>query len=373
MKQTLFRHLSNLPGWRTKRKIMVIESDDWGSIRMPSLRTFEELEQAGIDVSSGDSLRYNQNDTLAGAEDLEALYDTLRSIENTHGKRPVFTAVSLVANPDFEKIKSSGFQEYHHELFPNTLERYEKASAMKLWKQGVEEHLFVPEFHGREHLNVAQWMRALQQGAKDTRKAFDYGCWGFKPQNGNTYQAAFYLDQAKDLALQEKAIEEGLSLFKELHGYDASFFVPPNGPINNQLEKVAADWDIQYMSSPKVQYESLGDGQTKRHFRWLGKQNQHGQRYITRNAFFEPNSPGKDRVGGCLKEIEIAFQWGKPAIISSHRANYIGSLREQNRKEGLKGLHQLLSSICKRWPQVEFMTSPELGALIRSEKEGTTE
>ena len=30
------RNLSNLPGWRTSRKIVVIESDDWGTIRMPS-------------------------------------------------------------------------------------------------------------------------------------------------------------------------------------------------------------------------------------------------------------------------------------------------------------------------------------------------
>ena len=43
-KAKLMRNLSNLPGWRTKRKIVVIESDDWGSIRMPSKRAYEELK-----------------------------------------------------------------------------------------------------------------------------------------------------------------------------------------------------------------------------------------------------------------------------------------------------------------------------------------
>lgn len=36
LKDTAKRHFLNLPGWHTRRKIVVIESDDWGSIRMPS-------------------------------------------------------------------------------------------------------------------------------------------------------------------------------------------------------------------------------------------------------------------------------------------------------------------------------------------------
>ena len=45
LKSLLTVHASNIPGWRTKRKIVVIESDDWGSIRMPSLKVFETLNQ----------------------------------------------------------------------------------------------------------------------------------------------------------------------------------------------------------------------------------------------------------------------------------------------------------------------------------------
>lgn len=41
MLRTVIKNFSNLPGWRTNRKIVVIESDDWGSIRMPSLTILE--------------------------------------------------------------------------------------------------------------------------------------------------------------------------------------------------------------------------------------------------------------------------------------------------------------------------------------------
>jgi hypothetical protein len=35
------KNLLHLPGWYTKRKIVVFENDDWGSIRMTSLSIFD--------------------------------------------------------------------------------------------------------------------------------------------------------------------------------------------------------------------------------------------------------------------------------------------------------------------------------------------
>ena len=74
IKQNLSRNLSNLPGWRTKRHIVVIESDDWGSIRMSSKESFHKLKQARIDV---DKNHYNTNDALESNTDLEMLMEIL--------------------------------------------------------------------------------------------------------------------------------------------------------------------------------------------------------------------------------------------------------------------------------------------------------
>lgn len=51
-KSLLSVHVSNIPGWRTNRKIVVIESDDWGSIRMSSLEAFKNLLKAGNERGS---------------------------------------------------------------------------------------------------------------------------------------------------------------------------------------------------------------------------------------------------------------------------------------------------------------------------------
>lgn len=68
----------------------------------------------------------------------------------------------------------------------------------------------------------------------------------------------------------------------------------------------------------------------------------------------------------CLKHIDIAFKWNKPAVISIHRLNFMGGLDVTNFERGLKHLSTLLKEIVKRWPDVEFMASEELGVLIQS-------
>lgn len=362
----LIKNISNLPGWRTNRKIVVIESDDWGSIRMPSNLVRENLEAKNIPMGSQERQRYTNFDTLADETDFEALYGLLTKFRDINENHPMFTAVSVVANPDFEKIKSSNFEEYFYEPFPTTLQKYNYRNAFDMWQEGVKQHLFVPQFHGREHLNVQVWMRHLQKKDRDTLISFDNECWGYANKNefNIDYQAAFDLEMGSDIGYQEAVIREGLLLFEKIHGYKADFFVPPNGPFNNKLENIAALGGIKYMSTSKIQSEPQGEGKQKKRLHWLGQKNKQDQFYITRNCFFEPSAEGKDWVGSCLKDIDNAFKWKKPAVISSHRVNYIGVLNEVNRTNGLLQLKKLLTQIQERWPDVEFITSSQLGDLL---------
>jgi len=56
------------------------------------------------------------------------------------------------------------------------------------------------------------------------------------------------------------------------------------------------------------------------------------------------------------------------AVISSHRINYIGSLDPINRDRGLKQLGHLLSGTVRRWSEVEFVASVEIGNLTETSK-----
>lgn len=372
LKSLLAVHVSNIPGWRTNRKIVVIESDDWGSIRMSSLKAFDNLLKAGM---REDRNHYNIYDSLECNEDLERLFETLAQYKDKNGRPPVMTGVNVVANPVFEKIKESEYTTYFYEPYTETLKRYPAHDRVyELWKEGIKKRLFVPIFHGREHLNVQRWLRALREGHRSTLLAFENGITGiYNGINGEpipNFQAAFDLDTAEDLPYMAEVLSSGLDLFEKLYGYRSKYFVPTNGPFNNSLESVLKNNGVEYINSGKVQREPLGNGQYKRNVRFLGQRNKLGQIYLTRNCFFEPSSmespANTDWVGNCLKEVEIAFKWHKPATISSHRVNYVGFLHPENRARGLKQLGELLGRMLKTWPDIEFMTSVELGDVIRN-------
>jgi len=365
------KELSNIVGWKTKKRIVVFESDDWGSIRMPSLNSFYKLEKSGIDLRSADAERYNMNDTLATSKDLEGLFDVLSGVIDRNGNHAIFTPVSIVANPDFKKIYDSGFSEYYYEAFTDTLKRFTGCGdSYSLWKEGIEKKLFVPQMHGREHLNVRAWMKALQAGEKQTISAFLEGVWGFVPSSypAVDYQAAFLLSDPGDLDYQSSVIVDGLKVFRKIMGYNAEFFVPPNGVFNNSLNNTLAENGIKFRYVSKIQNEPQGLGKYRKILHYPGQKEKNGIRYMIRNCFFEPSRANKDEVDECLNEIRTAFRWRQPAIIGSHRVNYIGALNPGNRDRGLAQLSSLLDKILKNWPEVEFMTTVELGNLMNHGK-----
>jgi hypothetical protein len=360
------KNVSNIPGWRTNRKIVVIESDDWGSIRMSSKVAFDQLKNKGMVVQD---CAFSSYDSLESNDDISALLETLKSI-NSVKTSPVFTNVSIVANPDFEKIKNGNFFEYFFEDVCSTFKHYpEHDNVFELTKQGIEEGFIAPVFHGREHLNVRRWMTYLNNGNEALRYAFELGVTGIgKNENGEPFkdlQAAFDLDDLNEIPEMEKVLQDGMNLFEDIYGFRSAYFVPTNGPFNNQLERTLHNGGVRYVNTGKLQHEPIGNGQYKKNIRFLGQRNQYGQRYITRNCFFEPSSNRSiDWVDSCLAEINIAFRWHKPAVISSHRVNYIGFIVEENRRKSLSDLKKLLQAIIKKWPDVEFMSSSQLGDLI---------
>jgi hypothetical protein len=365
IKSNILRNLSNLPGWRTTRKLLVLESDDWGSIRMPSNSVFKVLSGTCIDLISDGGYRFNKYDSLETTGDLGSLFEVLTSLKDSTGRQAVL-------NPDFTKIRQSDFTEYFYEPFPETLKRYPGCeNSFLLWKEGIENRLFIPQFHGREHLNVKVWIRALRSRHERIRLAFDKGMWGISTANDPEIkvelQAAFDFIEPDDIMFHKEVIVSGLNLFEKLFGYRATYFVPPNGPFSTMLESICSREGIRYLSASKLQIEPLGNGRTVNRLHWPGQKNKTGLIYLTRNCFFEPGEPGKDWVDSCINEVSIAFKWHKPAVVSSHRVNYIGALNNDNRKNGLKQLSLLLKYIMKKWPDTEFITSAELGDIISNE------
>lgn len=363
------KNLSNILGWTTNRRIVVFESDDWGSIRTRSKKDYEEMMKGGLDIQLS---HFNKFDSLESNSDLSSLYSVLTNHLDSTGRHPVFTPMCLVANPDFEKIKENDFKEYFFESFPQTCKKYpEHDNVHSLWLEGIKKRLFVPELHGREHINVNRWLKALQCGNEGTLLSFRHESIGATIYQNNKlpeHLAAFHPESAIEIEYFKQVLKDAGSLFEEICGYKPNHFIASKSPEPKDLELTLNEIGVKYLTRYKIQKYPRGNGKFDWQFNWLGKRNKIGQIYLTRNAGFEPSSSSDQHVINCLLEIENAFNWNKPAIVSTHRVNYIGFIDGSNREKGLNKLDELLSSIIKKWPNVEFMTSTELGNLIRYEQ-----
>ncbi len=363
IKSAITQNLINIPGWRTKRKILVIESDDWGSVRMPSKEVYRKFVEKGLNITETD---YNRLDTLESNDDISMLYEVMDSVKNSAGKNPVITANFVVGNPDFEKIRQSDYTEYHYEIVTKTLERYPGRDRVEsLWRQGHSAGIFHPQFHGREHVNVVRWMEALRAKTPEIMFTFDNQT-TFSGNGDYNFMEVLDFNTPDDLLKMKMSLSEGLNLFEQLFGFRSKSFIPPCYTWNSDIEESLYKNGVRYIQGLVVQLLPTGSfGEYKKKYHFLGAMNQFGQYFLIRNTFFEPSlSRSSDIVGECLKRINTAFRWSKPAIISTHRINFIGSLDERNRSENLTLFRDLLERIIKLWPDVEFMSSDQLGDLI---------
>ena len=250
----LIKQLSNIPGWRTKKKIVIFESDDWGAIRTPSLEVFKKLSENNISVFDP----FSNYDSLESQTDLEQLFNVLRSIKDINGHYPVFSANCVVSNPDFEKIAKSGFKEYHYEMVTETFKKYPNhKSSFKLWQEGLNEHIFYPQYHGREHINPSQWLKLLNAGNQAYRYAFMLNTYSVNSREEgskrNNLLATLDFDNEYQKQQVQKALLEGLSIFNSLFGFKSNSFTPPCYIWDKETENLLAQNGIKFIKTSRTQ------------------------------------------------------------------------------------------------------------------------
>lgn len=369
-RQLIAPYYRNWGGWRTNRKLLVIESDDWGSIRMPSREVYERCLKAGYPV---DQTWFERYDSLLSEADLELLFETLSSFKDSKGRHPVITANAIMANPDFDGIEATDRQEYRYESISETFRRYPKhGRCLDLWTEGMKQRVFFPQFHGREHLNVGLFMSALQKRDPDVEFAFEQRMPGCIPKGAERGPNP-YVETTRFRSVEEKEAVgqsqvEGLGLFEQIFGFRSRTMIPTNYVWSQDFNSDVAAKGVECFQGARVMKEQQTDGSSLPIKRVLGERNQLGQIYLTRNAIFEPSqsrSPRMQSAERCLHDIRVAFQMNKPAIISSHRINFCGFIDESNRDQNLEALDYLLKAVLQRWPDVEFITSEELLDVVR--------
>ena len=366
LKRTLNLTLKNQFGWKTSRKIVVFSVDDYGNVRMASREAKEKMKKNGLNVESN---RFDRLDALEDEEDLIQLYDSLTCVSDKNGKHPVFTTFSLPVNPNFEKIIESDYSDYFYETLPETHKKIDGyRNVLAKIKEGIKRGFISPQFHGREHLNIAVFKELIKRKDNEIICAINnraYACITSRPFPNTSYASAFSFEQLEEVEQHKDIIKDGLKLFEEVYGYRSEHFTAPGYEWHRMLEKTLKEGGISFIDTDMFKKEHRGNGRFSRSFNYSGKRNKLDQYYIVRNCVYEPLlSLGLEWEDYCMMQIENAFKWHKPANISTHRVNFAGHIDPKNREEGLEGLRRLLRKIVQKWPDVEFMSTVELGHLI---------
>jgi hypothetical protein len=356
----------NYQGKSFSDKLVVFESDDWGSIRTTTRSEYSQFDK----ISSGNP--YLSYDTLAGASDLDSLYNTLRFFKDADRNHPVFTFNTVVANPDFDKIKASGYEKYFFEPFTETLEKYYPSqSIFKIWKEGINEGLVSTQFHGREHLNVPIWLKALKGGNEELQHLFNLGTWsasrGKVPNSLVKLQAALDYQGLRPVEYQNEFVCEGLDLFENIFGFRSKTMIANNYTWSPELHEILLGNGVELMQSMKYQVLPYGNHEKhKLERRYFGEKTG-GMTFNIRNCVFEPSlsAPNFDDVSVCLAQMRNAFRFNKPAVIVSHRLNYIGEHDEKNRNQNINKLSELLRRALATWPDIRFTDSARILELIK--------
>ena len=341
-------------------KIVIIESDDWGSIRTSNKESYNTLLNKGFKM-------YNSpysKDALETNRDLEELYNVLLKTKGADGNSPVFTANMIMANPDFIKIKQDNFTNYYYENVSETCNSYESSDrVIGLWKDGLNKGVFIPQLHAREHVKYWTWLEDLKKSKDEALFTFNLKMCGVPSKVSNTKTSYYNPPYISSKELEKYKINldllvgEGATLFENVFGYKSETVIAPNCTWTDEIEKV---WEKNYIKFMQGGYlQDNFDTSIKHIPHFLGQKSKiTNMHYLVRNCSFEPsytNNPNQWRK--TLKQVDSAFNNKFPAIISSHRVNYVGRIDSKNRENGLNQLSKLLNAILEKHPDTIFLDS----------------
>ncbi len=360
-----FSYLSNIGPYDVNDHIVVFQSDDWGSIRTSSAFAYDEI--CKIDKTNKDH-PFIRVDCLESSQDVELLAQVLKKHAITEINIPVFTMNFATANPDFHMIRTHNMI-YHNESILATYKKYYGDDLpFRAICEGIKEGVFFPQLHCREHLNYQRWINDLKHD-KYVQLAFNHDMTATGATkskcNVNTYQDSCNYDNEEELDQINTMLCDAYQQFINLFDFESESFAAPCYIWDDNIEDILKKLGVKYIQTALHQQIAHNKGTLNmkkiRHYPFEQK---NGMTYIVRNCFFEPlYSEGynaNEHIIKCMNQINYAFKKNKPAVIDTHRANYVGEINPNIQKRCLDGLDHLLSTIIDKYPDVRFLTTKQL-------------
>lgn len=330
--------------WHRLRAV-VLESDDWGLCAwVPDDRAHRALANLpAFRTEAG--LRYGRS-TLESAEDVRLLAAELMEWRGGDGFPPVWQANTIVANPDYARMRPPLFEldELPLCLHPDLPARWARPGLWEALRLAEADGVWWAELHGLHHLPETAWLNALRRGENDARRAHEQAS-----PIARAVEASGEYDAAEPRELRARNVRRAVQAFRTLFGRTPTSFCPPDYRFDDWFEAEAAAIGLTTLQGKA---EQAGRGWPPLRRRWLGLRFPHhsGTRfYVPPRIAFEPEGAAHARgprgLDAAMRGVRAAWAQGRPAVVSSHRMNY-AHLDAAHARASREALRELLRRLC---------------------------
>ena len=349
----------SLVNWSDVRAV-VLQSDDWG-LRgfVPDQMTLQGLDKAKLGGTHFPEIYWQS--TLEDSVDVADMMAILLRHRGRDDQPAVFqpnmilSKQSVASSPATAADKDS-WQTDPRYLRPGLDQSIATAIAVGVWQ---------PELHGLHHFDPADRRHALSQDDGDINRAFQLGVLVF-PGSHHAYELGPQrsLEDVRDYW-------DGIDArFEEEYGQPFSSVIAGDYVWEPRHEEYFRELGVRAIQAKSHQRrrDIHGPALWKRLSKaWLRSWDRFTVNdivYLDRVALLETaqSSDPEHHRRQCVRDVEVAWQEGRPAIIETHRVNYV--LTDTNSEQkGRTHLDQLLTELDSRKPL--YVSDSELVGMIK--------
>jgi hypothetical protein len=346
-----WRDLLPVRGHLLSRPVVLFHSDDWGLVGIRDREVFEELRAQGLPLGRHPYDYYS----LETREDLLRLYEVLSRHKDSLGRPPCCGLNFVTANVDFEKVARSGFSQVELRPLDQGLPgRWSRQGLVETYREGVEEGLIHPGFHGLTHFCRGAAQRVLASAGERGRLlrtlyAAESPFLHYPtPWVGYEYQdASVWLDRES----QRRAMGEGIGIFQRIFGTRPHTACAPGYRAN---EDTLGAWKEEGL---KVVQNGPGERSGTFFHR-------NGLLVVPRNVVLEPAlDPRRYDERAALQQASLAFAQGHPAVVSIHSINFHSTLIDY-RNPTLQCLDRFLTQLEERYDSLLYLHDYDLWQIV---------
>jgi len=349
------RDLLPTAGFHFDQPLVLLQSDDWGRVGLRDHEGLEQLRAAGVRLGEHP---YDFH-TLETAEDLGAAIEMLKRHRDYRGRYPCLGMNFVLANLDFEKMRTDAFRQIHILPLADGLPRgWNRPGLMAAYRAGIAEGIFHPALHGATHFCQTAVERSLNRDEDRAvllrtfwQAGTPYIHWRM-PWIGYEYWDEEKPEDQRFLSadMQRELIGKSVGAFAKLFGALPRSACAPGYRGNEDTHRAWAQHGIRVAQNGPGLFAPP-------HFDRQGLFN------VSRSIELEPAVDPNFSLDACMSAAESRFQRGFPAIISVHSINFHSTLRDF-RSSTLRFLDDFLTALEARHPDLLYLCDEDLRDLV---------